>query len=143
MHATNPYELFQPIHLAWLYRRHRHGLDVTAAELDSIEAAHPEAASDPLFAGYRGLQAAGRLYRRRGRKPLSLAGRVRLWAAHFAIEEQKEQIWAERRSGRIVRGYGEDSPIHQAADVVASEFRLGSGRSLLNRLSREGIPKNF
>ena len=38
MIATNPYELFSPVHLAWLYRHYEKKLDVTGAELDSIEA---------------------------------------------------------------------------------------------------------
>jgi len=139
MIASNPYELFTPIHLAWLYRHHEKRLDVIAADLDSIEANDPNAMADPLFAHYRSLQVAGRLYRRRGRKPLTMAGRARLWAARFAIEDKKDEILADRRSGRRVRGYGEDSPIHQPADIVARELRFGSGRSLLNRLSRERI----
>ena len=139
MIATNPYELFSPVHLAWLYRHYEKKLDVTGAELDSIEANDTGATADPLFAHYRTLKGAGRLYRRRGRKPLTMAGRLRLWAARFEIEDVREEILSERRTGRRVRGYGEDSPIHQAADIVAKEFRLGCGRSLLNRLSRERI----
>jgi hypothetical protein len=143
MIANSPYELFSPIHLAWLYRCRDKNLDVTAADLDSIEMHQPRAAEDPLFVNFRALANAGRLYRRRGRKPLSLAGRARLWAAHFAIEDEKARIWIERRAGLLARSYGEDSPVHQAADIVAQQFRLGSGRSLLNRLSRERIPKNY
>jgi len=139
MIATNPYQLFTPTHLAWLYRRHDRKLDVTAADLDSIQLHDVNATADPLFTRYRRLQVAGRLYRRRGRKPLTMAGRLRLWAARFAIDDAREKIHADRRSGRRVRAYGEDSPIHEAADMVALEFRLGCGRSLLNRLSREGI----
>lgn len=143
MIATNPYQLFSPIHLAWLHRQRQKGLDVTAADLDSIERNQPEAVDDPLFAECRALADAGKLYRRRGRKALTLAGRLRLWAAYFAIEEEKARIWHERRCGKRERQYAEDSPIHQAADLVAREFRMGCGRSLINRLSRERIPKNF
>jgi hypothetical protein len=143
MIANSPYELFSPIPLAWLYRCRDKNLDVTAADLDSIEMHQAEAIHDPLFREYRELASLGRLYRRRGRKPLSLAGRARLWAAHFAIEDEKARIWAGRREGLRTRSYGEDSPVHQAADIVAQLFRLGSGRSLLNRLSRERIPRNY
>lgn len=139
MHAENPYQFFSPIHLAWLYRRREKRLDVTAADLDSIERHQPEAVDDPLFVECRALAEAGKLYRRRGRKPLSVARRLRLWAACFAIEEEKARIWEERRSGRRRRAYGEDSPIHQAAELVARQFRFGAGRSLLTQLSREGI----
>jgi hypothetical protein len=139
MRVENPYQLFSPIHLAWLYRRREKKLDVTAADLDSIERNHPRAVDDPLFVKCRALADAGQLYRRRGRKPLSIAGRLRLWAARFAIEEETARIWEERRSGRRRRAYGEDSPIHQAAESVAREFRSGAGRSLLNQLSREGV----
>ena len=139
MHAENPYQLFSPIHLAWLYRRREKQLDVTAADLDSIERHQPEALDDSLFAHCRALADAGKLYRRRGRKPLSIVGRLRLWAACFEIEEAKARIWEERKSGGRRRAYGEDSPIHQAAELVARQFRSGAGRSLLNQLSREGI----
>lgn len=139
MHVEDPFQLFSPIHLAWLYRRRAMKLDVTATDLDSIARHQPEAVNDPLFAECRALADAGKLYRRRGRKPLSVAGRLRLWAACFAIEEEKARIWEERMSGRRQRHYGDDSPIHQAAELVARRFRFGAGRSLLNRLSREEI----
>lgn len=139
MIATNPYQLFSPIHVAWLYRCRENGLDVTAADLDLIERRQPQAVDDPLFAECRALANAGRLYRRRGRKPTG--GRGMLWYAYFAIEEERQRIWDERRSGKRERQYAEDSPIHQAAEIVARELRFGSGRSLLNRLAREGVPK--
>lgn len=140
--AENPYQLFSPIHLAWLYLRREKGLDITAADLDSIERHQPEAINDPLFSECRALANVGKLYRRRGRKPIS--GRGMLWYAYFAIEEEKQRIWDERRSGKRERQYAEDSPIHQAAEIVARELCFGSGRSLLNRLAREGITKkNF
>jgi hypothetical protein len=143
MQCPGPFEQFSPIHLAWLYRRHELRLDVTAADLDSIEAEQPEAINDPLFSDYRSRADAGNLYRRRGRKPLSVAGNVRLWAARFAIEDEKERLWEARKTGRRQRRRSDESPIHEAANIVAREFRLGSGRSLLNRLSREGISDNF
>lgn len=139
MKPITPFDLFTPIHLAWLYRHHDQKLDVTAEDLDSIEAAQPAAISDPLFIEYRSRAEAGKLYRRRGRKPLSVAGRLRLWVARFAINEEKERLWEERRAGVRVRNRSDESPIHEAANIVARRFRLGSGRSLLNRLSREGI----
>lgn len=137
--AQNAYQQFSPIHLAWLYRQTEKGLDVTAADLDSVERHQPEAVKDPLFAKSRALADAGKLYRRRGRKPMR--GRGMLWYAYFAIEVEKARIWEERRSGKRERQYAEDSPIHLAAEIVARELCFGSGRSLLNRLSREGIPK--
>ena len=143
MIAETPYQLFTPIHPAWLHRCHEQQLDVTAADLDSIEANFPDARADPLFAEYRSRADAGKLHRKRGRKPLSLAGRFRLWAAFFQIEEERIRIRNERQTGKRLRQPFEESPIHQAAEIVARRFRLGSGRSLLNRLSREGIPKNY
>lgn len=41
MQFANPYDLFSPIHIDWLYRRHEKKLDVTTADLDSIEASCP------------------------------------------------------------------------------------------------------
>ena len=141
--GVGPHQMFIPIHLPWLYRRREQGLDVTAADLDSIEQHQPDAANDPLFAHCRALAAAGKLHRRRGRKPMTRGGRGMLWAAFFAIEEQKARIWAERRTGGRVRMRGEESPVHEAAELVARRFRFGSGRSLLNRVSRERIPGNY
>lgn len=143
MIAANPHQLFTPIHPAWLYRCHEKQLDVTAADLDRIEANFPNAVADPLFSEYRRRVATGKPHRRRGRKPLSLAGRLRLWAAFFAVEEERARIWNERRTGKRLRKPFEETPIHQSAEIVARRFRLGSGRSLLNRLWREGIPKNY
>ena len=139
MHAENPYQLFSPIHLAWLYRRREKKLDVTAADLDSIERNHLGAVDDPLFAECRALADAGKLYRRRGRKPISTADKLRLWSAYFAIQDEKARIWMERRSGERERKLIEQCPIHEAAEIVAREFRKGTGESLLKQLSREGI----
>ena len=140
MIAENPYQLFTPIHPAWLYRRHDEKLDVTNADLDSIERHFPAAGTDPLFAHYRSLAAANKLYRRRGRKPGS---RGILWFAYFAIEDEKARIWDERRSGLRERRREDPSPIHEAAEIVARRMRFGSGHSLLNRISRARIPNNF
>ena len=140
MIAENPYQLFSPIHPAWLYRRHGKKLDVTSADLDSIVRNFPAAENDPLLAHYRSLAAANKLYRRRGRKP---GGRGILWFAYFAIEEEKARIWDERRSGLRERRREDPSPVHEAAEIVARRMRLASGLSLLNRLSRERIPRNY
>jgi hypothetical protein len=139
MNASNPYELFSPIHPAWLYRGHAKKLDVTAADLKSIEKHYPQVADDPLFAEYRARAAAGKLYRRRGRKPKSSLDYLRLWQAHFSIEEEKKRIWTLRRSGVCRRKPYEQAPIHQAAELVARQMRFGTGRALLNRLSLERI----
>lgn len=140
MHFATPYQLFSPIHVAWLYRRVRDGLDVTSADLNSIEAAQPEAIRDALLKNRRKLADKGQLYRRRGRKPVP---RARLWAAWCAIQDEKDLIWAERQKGSRVRQRSDDSPIHEAAEKIARTYRFGSGRSLLNLLARHRIPENY
>jgi hypothetical protein len=138
MHATNPFELFSPIHPAWLYRRHELKLDVTKADLDAIESNWPSAVDDPLFADYRRRSDAGTLRRRPGRKPLTTAGWLRRWAARFAIEDEVAEILARRRAGAL-RARGDRAPCLQAAELVSREFRFNiTPEALHNMLSRGG-----
>jgi hypothetical protein len=142
MTAISPFQMFSPIHLAWLYRCHEKGLDVTAADLASIEAHRPEAVEDPLFADYRSRADSGNLCRRRGRKPIWTRGFGRLICAAVLIDQEVETIWADRRAGLRVRMRGDESPIHEAAENVARELGYGTGRSLLNLLSRHAPKKS-
>jgi len=135
MQALGPYHMFTPIHLAWLYYRDERGENVTAADLDVIKNHHPEAVTQPLFISYAKRAAAGKLHRKRGRKPASSRMGL-LWCASVWIDEEQEQIWAERRAGVRSLERSDESPIHEAAESVARLLRLGAGRSLLNQLSR-------
>ena len=138
MAPDNPFQLFSPIHLAFLHRQHEKGLQVVSADLDSIEATCPDAASDPLFVYYRALAAAGRLNRRPGRKPISWGMKARLWFAKQEIDDEVKAIRARRRAGEEIRPYNGIPPRVQAADFVAHNFYFFcTGRSLLNRISRE------
>ena len=140
MELIGPFEMFSPIHLAWLYRRHDGGLEVTAADLDSIEIHCADATSDPLFIEYRRRAAAGLLRRRPGRKPATFGTLARLWFAEREIEDEVKAIHARRRSGESARQYNADPPGLQAANFVAHEFWFFcSGRTLLNRISKEHI----
>lgn len=139
MSATNPYQLFSPIHLAWLYRRREKGLDVTASDLDSIERHQPGAVDDPLFAECRALANAGKLYRRRGRKPASPENGL-LWFARFWILDEMEAIRARRRAGLERRQRGDREPCYEAAEVVARRMRLPySGEWLVRKISKAGV----
>lgn len=138
-----PYEVFSPIHPAYLRYLLKNDRDVTAAHLDSIECHFPNAMMDPLFAEHRARSNAGKLYLKRGRKPQSI-NRGMLWMIFFAIEEERERIWAERRNKSRTRLRGGASPGIEAAQTVADRLRLNcTGEALLNRLARERIPKNF
>jgi hypothetical protein len=137
--AKSIYDIFSPVHTAWLHRRDEKGLDVTGADLESIETHFPDAMRDPLFVTYQTSSAAGTLKKRRGRKPVTPAGRFGLWHARFEIEDRVGEIRKERRSGVRPRQPFEECPIHQAAEEVARKLRYGSGRSLLNRLSKYGV----
>lgn len=140
MHSANIYEVFSPIHVAWLHRQVRDGLEVTAADLDSIEAAQPEAIHDPLFAEYRRKADSGKLYRKRGPKPLTNVQFLRLWQARFDILDEMEAIRSRRGSGAASRCRGDLEPCYQAAETVARRFRMHiSGRSLVKKLSALGI----
>lgn len=130
------YDMFSPIHVAWLHRRDGRGGDVTASDLDSIESHHPEAVSDPLFTSYRKRADAGQLHRKRGRKPIWTHGYGRLICAGVLLDDEVEAIWTARKSGRRVRQRTDESPIHEAAEKVARTLGYGTGRSLLNLLSR-------
>lgn len=140
MEHENLFQLFTPIHLAYLYRQHDKGLEVVTADLDSIEAACPAANRDPLFAEYRALAAAGQLRRRPGRKPISIGVIARLWFAKQEIDDGVKAIRARRRAGKEYRPYNGDSPRVQAANYVAYNYYFFcTGRSLLNRISKERI----
>jgi len=140
MEFIGPFQLFSPIHPAWLYRQHDKKRDVTSADLDSIEAAFPSAASDPLFAEYRARAEASTLRRRPGRKPLTIPEFLRLWAVRFAIEDEMSEIWAKRRSGEARRMRGDREPYYQAVEIVIERFKLYcTPEALVNRLSRLGM----
>lgn len=140
MQCDNVFQLFSPVHLAWLYRCQSEGLEVTVTDLDSIEAAVPGAADDPLFAEFRALGKAGKLRRRSGRKPASIGTLARLWFAKREIEDEVRAILDRRRSGAERRSYNGIPPRVQAADYVAHEFYFHcTGRALLNRISKERI----
>ena len=141
MNHGSLYELFLPIHPAWLYRRKKYGQDVVPADLDSIEANYPEAIHDPLFNDYRRRASAGTLRRRPGRKPLSIATRVRLQHASFEIDYEMQAIWARRRSGERERTRSDLEPCFEAAGTVAGRMGFSSGRSLYQRLYRVGMRK--
>ena len=134
------FDMFSPIHLAYLQRCAEGGLDVVPADLDSIERLDPAVAHDPLFIEYRRRAAAGLLRRRPGRKPLSTARRLRLWAARFAIEDETACIWELRRAGMARRTRSDLPPCIQAAELVSRQFGFNvTPEALHNRLSRGGF----
>ena len=140
MQHVNIYQLFSPIHLAYLYRMDSKGLQVVPSDLDSIEAACPDASSDPLFVHYRALAAAGGLRRKPGRKPISHGVKARLLFAKLEIDDEVKAILARRRAGVGVCSRYDDTPRVQAADYVAYNYYFHcTGRSLLNRISKERI----
>jgi len=136
MEAVSPYQLFSPIHVEWLHRRDLLGLDITPSDLESIAANQADATSDLLFVEYLARAAAGGLRRKRGRKPIWERGFGRLIWAGILLDDEVDAIWAERRSGDRKRLRSDESPIHEGAEKVARELRYGSGRALLNLLSR-------
>lgn len=139
MKAVSPYQMFSPIHVAWLYQRREAGKDITAADIESIAANQADAVNDPLFRDLAAKAAAGRLQRRHGRKSIWDRGLGRLTWASLLIDDEVSSIWNERRSNRRIRQRTDESPIHEAAETVARELRYGSGRSLLNLLSRHRL----
>lgn len=140
MEHDTPFQLFSPIHLAYLYRMDEKGLQIVPSDLDSIEAACPDAARDPLFADYRARFQAGTIRRRPGRKPITIPTRLRYWAMRFAFEDETAAIWAKRRSGEAPRVRGDREPCYQAAEIVIERFGLYcTPETLLNRLSRLGM----
>ena len=140
MEHDNIYQLFSPIHLAYLYRMDEKNLQIVPSDLDSIETACPDACRDPLFGHYRALAAAGRLRRKPGRKPISHGVSAKLWVAKQEINDEVKAIRERRRAGLERRPYNGDSPRIQAANLVARDYGFHcTGRSLLNRISKERI----
>ncbi|MBC8038613.1 MAG: hypothetical protein H7X89_15505 [Rhizobiales bacterium] len=140
MDHISVFEMFSPIHLAYLKRCHADGREVVSSDLDSIERHHPAAVQDPLFTEYRALAAAGLLRRRPGRKAPSFGTYARLWFAKGEIEDEVKAIWARRRSGLERRQYNSDPPGLIAASRIAWEYGFNcSGATLRARISKERI----
>lgn len=140
MECIGPFEMFSPIHLAYLERCDANGLEVLPADLDSIERNHLAAAHDPLFREYRRRAAAGLLRRRPGRKPPSFGTYARLWFAKMEIEEEVKAIHSRRRAGTEKRQYNADPPGLQAANLIAWDYRFNcTGATLRARISKERI----
>ena len=137
MNKLTPYHYFTPMHVAWLYVRKARGRDVLRADLDSIEAAYPEAVNDLLFREYRAKAAAGTLRRKPGPKPLTGLKYLRLWWARFEIEEEVAVIWARRQSGTGRREQYALEPCYAASDSVARRMKFHcTGQWLYQRLSK-------
>lgn len=140
MEVIGPYQMFSPIHIAWLRWRDKNQQEVVPADLDSIQAHQPAAIDDPLFADYRLRAAAGLLRRRPGRKPMTDGCLARLSLAKMLIKEEVKETRDRRRSGAEHRPRNGIPPCIQAADYVAEEFYFHcTGRALLNRISKERI----
>ena len=140
MEHIGVYEEWSAIHLAYLRRCDRDKLPVLVTDLDSIERNHADSVHDPLFIEYRRRAAAGLLRRRPGPKPLTMAGRLRLWAARFVIEDETSMIWEGRRAGVAPRDRSDMPPCLQAAELVSRRFGLNlTPEALLNKLSRAGV----
>lgn len=132
------FEMFSPIHLAYLQRCDAKGLEVVPADLDSIEREHPAAVRDPLFIEYRGRAAAGLLRRRPGRKAATFGTYALLWFAKMEIADEVKAIWARRRAGTETRQYNAACPGLMAADRIASDYSFYcSGATLRARISQE------
>ena len=138
MKIIGPFEMFSPIHIAWLRRRHKNQEDVTPADLDLIERSDPAAVRDPLFAEYRARAAAGLLRGRRGRKPATFGTYARLWFARKEIEDEVKAIRTRRRAGIEWLQYNTDSPGVMAANRVAWDYSFYcTGKTLRARISKE------
>ena len=138
MDFVGPYQMFSPIHIAWLRRRHEKQQDVTPADLDSIERSHLAAVRDPLFAEYRARVAAGLHRGRRGRKPATVGTYARLWFARKEIEDEVKAIRARRRAGTETLQYNAASPGLMAADRIAWDYSFYcTGATLRARISKE------
>jgi hypothetical protein len=138
MEHIGPFQMFSPIHLAYLKGRHADGLDVVPSDLDSVEREHPAAVQDSLFIEYRERAAAGLLRRRPGRKAPSFGTYARLWFAKMEIEDEVKAIWARRRAGTETRQYNAASPGLMAADRIAWDYSFYcSGATLRARISKE------
>jgi len=126
---------FHPESIGWLHRRHEHGDEITEADLKRIFEADPAAWLDPLMQDYVKRALTEKLPRKKGRKPMSAAQRLRIFMAAFDIDERTAEIREERRSGKVKRLRGDLEPCVQAADDVGPQWGLPGGRSLLNQIS--------
>ena len=137
MKQLTPSHYFTPIHVEWLRLAVKRGWDILPADLDSIEAAYPEAVNNPLFREYRAKTAAGTLRRKPGPKPLTALKYLRLWWARFEIEGEVAAIWARRKSGAECRVKYALEPCYEASETVARRMNFHcTGQWLYQRLSK-------
>lgn len=143
MDKTEMYYQWGNEYLPWLYRHDKAGDYISPNNLNRILLAEPEAFGDPLMQDYLQRSLRGELRPRRGRKKLGSARRLSLLLAHWDIEERAEEIRQSRRSEATPRCRSDLSPLLQAADEVAEDwrYRLGTGRSILNQLSAHRNPR--
>lgn len=138
MDHISVFEMFSPIHLAYLKRCAAEGREAVPADLDSIERSHPAAAQDPLFIDYRGRAAAGLLRRRPGRRAATFGTYALLCFAKMEIADEVKAIWARRRAGTETRQYNAAPPGLLAANQIAWDYSFYcSGATLRARISKE------
>lgn len=135
MDPNSPFHAYHPESIGWLHRRHECGEEITEADIARLLRADPANACDPVLREYNLRALEHRLPKKRGRKPLGAAERLKLMIADFDIADRTAEIWAERRAGKIQRQRTDLEPCVQAADEVGHAWRLPRGRSLLNRIS--------
>ena len=137
MHKHSPFYYFSRNHLSYLYRCRERGDVPTKADLRRILENDPEAETDPLMIRYLRDDAIGRLKRKRGRKKQSPQLWLQTSALSIIVPWRAEEIREERKT----KGEGIDrydlSPMKQAAEDYARSWKLGSGLSLLNRISAQ------
>jgi hypothetical protein len=135
MDKGSPHYLYSHDHLPYLYRCHERGEVPTKATLKRMLESDPEAATDPLMASYLRGDAIGALTRKRGRKNLGPRRWSQTMRLSILVPLRAEEIRKERSANAKGVGCYDLSPIQQAAEDYARDWRLASGRSLLNRIS--------
>lgn len=135
MHPDSPFYMFHPESVGWLHRRHERGLEITEADLTRILDADPDAWTDPVMQDYVKRALTEGLPRRKGRKPMATAQRLRIFMAAFDVEKRADEIREKRRSGKVTRTRCDLEPCVEAAEKVGPQWGLPGGRSLLNQIS--------
>jgi len=137
MFEYGPYELFNRDHRGWLVSRFWRQKPVLKHDIARVLENDPDAMSEPIVVELVNAKKNGTLFRKRGRNPYNFGqmanvllaqGDIKLLAAEIRHERSKRPAGAKKERGEL-------SPTHQAAEQVARAYNMGSGASLLRRIS--------
>lgn len=143
MQKYGPYEHFNRDHRGWLVSRFWRGKHVLKRDIERVLKNDPDAGSDPVVAALLEAQANGTLARKRGRNSYTYGKMANVMLAQEDLRRLAKRFDRERarRPAGEKKRRCELSATGHSAELVARKYKMGSGESLLRRISLQR--KNF